>query len=186
MPPPTIVLRSGALCGLVGRPSVAHLFCMTRCDISVLSAGISMKIPHIGLIFTWVESELLKRFSGSRSEVKVRMRSNEIFWLRVSQSSKPFKGSSYWYRVRISMAVAVLCELTSDSMTLKTLLAMPIHTCMMNRGVYPPNSHDATLPPRLPPLRFPTFSSLPSPFTGVRGYDPRNFFFELQMLAGEF
>jgi len=30
------------------------------------------------------------------------------------------------------------------------------------------------------------FLPLPSPFTGVRGYDPRNFFFELQMLAGEF
>jgi len=43
-------------------------------------------------------------------------------------------------------------------------------------------------PPRLPPLRSPTFFSLlPSPFTGARGYDPTpENFFELQMFVGEF
>ena len=40
-------------------------------------------------------------------------------------------------------------------------------------------------PPRLPPLHSPRFSSPPLlfPFTGVRGYDSRNFFLELQMLV---
>jgi len=58
----------------------------------------------------------------------------------------------------------------------------------MSRGVYPPNSHDATLPLGLllsAPL---LFLPLPSPLLSRgsgRGYDPRKIFFELQMLVGE-
>jgi len=57
----------------------------------------------------------------------------------------------------------------------------------MSRGVYPPNSHDATLPLGLllsAPL---LFLPLPSPLLsrGSGGMTPRNFF-ELQMLIGEF
>ena len=61
----------------------------------------------------------------------------------------------------------------------QTFPAMPTHVRVnICRDVYPLNSHDATLLPQLPHLRSPTFSSppLPSPFTGVRGYDPPKFF----------
>jgi len=37
------------------------------------------------------------------------------------------------------------------------------------QGGLSPNNHDATLPPRLPPLRYPRFSSPPLPFHGGPG-----------------
>ena len=40
----------------------------------------------------------------------------------------------------------------------------------------PPNSHDATIRPRLPPFRSPPFLPLPCPFTGSGGIIPGKFF----------
>ena len=56
------------------------------------------------------------------------------------------------------------------------------------RGVYPPNSHDATLPPWTPssPLPYFFFPSPPFSFYGGPRVRPPENFLELQMLLGEF